>query len=151
MNGFSIGYLYYKRVDPGPSCLPFYKAPSLGVANDTHGRVLASTVFVSYSLHMARRYTQKKQCSLPNRQTVYMELDGRRQAGREGARKDGREGARGGSEEAMMCGRGSGSGGRERVRKEREHGRSEGKKGGRKRAEEGGNNRARRGAREEGR
>ena len=34
-----------------------------------------------------------------------MELDGRRQAGREGARKDGRERARGGSEEAMMCGR----------------------------------------------
>ena len=64
---------------------------------------------------MARRYTI--QCSLPITHTLYIELDGGRQAGmeggREGARKDGgweggskgrfgREGARGGSEEAMM-------------------------------------------------
>ena len=58
---------------------------------------------------MARRYTI--QCSLPTTHTMYIELDGRKQAGREGGREGwrmgarggwGREGARGGSEEAMM-------------------------------------------------
>ena len=60
---------------------------------------------------MARRYTI--QSSMPNTHKVYIELDGERQAGREGgrerARKGGREqggvgraGARGGSDEAMM-------------------------------------------------
>ena len=44
-----IIYLYYKRVDPY-LWLPFWKA--LGVAADTHGTVLASTVFVPYSLHV---------------------------------------------------------------------------------------------------
>ena len=38
---------------------------------------------------MARRYTI--QCSLPNTRTVYVELDGRGQAGREGWRMGGRE------------------------------------------------------------
>ena len=69
---------------------------------------------------MARCYTI--QCSLPTHIRIRCTLNwtaGGRQAGRE-ARKDGREGAkggwgkegaRGGSEEAMMCG--SGSGGRE--------------------------------------
>ena len=38
---------------------------------------------------MARPYTI--QCSLPNTHTVYIELDGGRQAGREGLRKGGRE------------------------------------------------------------
>ena len=36
---------------------------------------------------MARHYTI--QCTLPNTHTVYIELDGERQEGREGARKGG--------------------------------------------------------------
>ena len=43
--------LYYKRVDP---CLCSELAPVLeGVAADTHGKVRASTVFMSYSLHVS--------------------------------------------------------------------------------------------------
>ena len=43
---------------------------------------------------IARRYTI--QCSLPSTHTVHIELDGGRQAGRQGRMADGREGARGG-------------------------------------------------------
>ena len=64
---------------------------------------------------MARSYTI--QCSLPNTHTVYLELDGGRQPGREAGKEQvrmedarmggskgrvGREGARRGSEEATM-------------------------------------------------
>ena len=63
---------------------------------------------------MARRYTV--QCSLPNTHTVCIELDGGRQAGRQGRSEEGwrmgeREqgwvgegGSKGGSEGAVMCG-----------------------------------------------
>ena len=83
------------------------------------------------------------QCSLPGARK-----DGRLEGGSKG--RVGRDGARGGSGEAMMWRR-VGAGveedragwGREWVRKERRHGRSEGKRGERKRAEERGSNRAR--------
>ena len=55
--------------------------------------LLVRTPIVSVS-RMARRYTI--QCSLPNTQTVYIELDDGRQAGREGWRMGGREQGDGG-------------------------------------------------------
>ena len=79
---------------------------------------------------------------------MFIALDGGgRQAGTEAGKErgrveDGREGAwgwwwrEGGSDDAREGGRGSG--GKERVRKERRYGRNEGKRGGRKRAEDGG-------------
>ena len=74
---------------------------------------------------IARRYTI--QCSLPSTHTVHIELDGGRQAGRQGRMEDGREGARGGQ------GTRGREGGREGGRKGASDGGRERGEGGRKR------------------